>query len=90
MNENSFATDSSQPWTIDGGYRGDGEITNVFVNGFSGPTNRSADGSFDIGNTEVGFRPDLRVGDTFSVSFQVNGAGYSPDDFDLVLIEANA
>ena len=90
VNENSFATDSSQPWTIDGGYRGDGEITNVFVNGFSGPTNRSADGSFDIGNTEVGFRPDLRVGDTFSVSFQVNGAGYSPEDFDLVLTEVNA
>ena len=88
VTENSFASDSSQAFTIDGNYSGDGRITHVFVDGFDGPTNRSGDGSFDIGNTEVGFRPDLNVGDTFTVGFQIDGAGYSPDDFDLVLIEA--
>jgi len=87
VTEVSFASDSSQAFTIDGNYSGDGRTTNVFVNGFNGPTNRG-DGSFDIGNTEVGFRPDLRIGDTFTVGFQIDGAGYSPEDFDLVLIEA--
>ena len=87
VTEDTFAADSSQVFTIDGGYTGDGRITNVFVNSFNGLTNSSSDGSFDIGNTEVGFRPDLRVGDTFTVSFQIDGAGYSPDDFDLVLVE---
>jgi len=88
VNENSFGANGSQAFVIDGNYSGDGEILNVFVNGFNGPTNRSADGSFDIGNTEVGFRPTLQVGDTFTVSFQIYGAGFSADDFDLVLIEA--
>lgn len=87
VNESSFVSDSSQAFTIDSGYTGTGRITNVFVNGFNGPTNRSGDGSFDIGNTEVDFRPDLSIGDTFTVSFQIDGAGFSPDDFDLVLIE---
>ena len=90
VNENSFAAESSQAFTIDGGYSGDGRITNVFVNGFNGPTNGSSDGAFDIGNTEVDFRPDLSVGDTFTVSFQIDGAGYSADDFDLVLTEEDA
>ena len=88
VTENSFASDSGQAFTIDGGYSGDGQIVNVFVDDFNGPTNRG-DGTFDIGNTEVDFRPDLRVGDTFRVSFQIDGAGYSADDFDLVLIEAD-
>ena len=88
VSEDSFAADSSQAFTIDGGYTGDGQVINVFVDGFDGPTTRS-NNSFDtiIGNTEVGFRPDLSVGDTFTVSFQINGAGFSANDFDLVLIE---
>ena len=90
VNENSFTGDSSQAFVIDSGYTGDGEIINVFLNSFNGPTHRSADGSFDIGNTESGFRPDLQIGDTFEVGFHIYGAGFSADQFDVVLIEANA
>ncbi len=82
VNENSIIGDDLFAWTINSNYTGEGRIVNVFVNGFNGPTTQQADdGSFDIGNVDVGFRPELNVGDTFRVSFQIDGAGFEDEHF---------
>jgi len=89
VNENSVLGEDLQAWVIDSGYTGPGEIVHVWVNSFNGPTSRPADGSFDIGNLDAGFQPDLQVGDTFSVSFQVNGAGFDEGHFCPTFIDSD-
>ena len=89
VNENSIIGEDLQSWVIDSGYDGPGEIVHVWVNGFNGPTTRSSDGSFDIGNVGVGFQPDLEIGDTFSVSFQINGAGFDGGHFCPTFIDSD-
>lgn len=89
VNENSIIGEDLQEWVIDSGYDGPGEIVHVWVNGFNGPTTRSSDGSFEIGNVGVGFQPDLEVGDTFSVSFQINGAGFDGGHFCPTFIDSD-
>lgn len=81
VNENSVLGEDLQAWVIDSGYSGPGEVVHVWVNGYNGPTSRPSDDSYDIGNLDVRFQRELEVGDTFSVSFQVNGAGFEESHF---------
>ena len=53
VNENSIIGDDLFVWEINSNYTGDGNIVNVFVNSFNGPTTQPNDGSFDIGNSQV-------------------------------------
>jgi len=53
----------------------------VFMGDFNGSTTRPNDDSFDIGNVGIGYQPELTVGDTFTVTFQINGAGFDEDHF---------
>ena len=89
VSDASIVGEDLQAWVIDGGYTGNGEKVNVFVNDYNGPTNRSSDGSYDIGNTEVDFQRELNVGDTFTVSFHIVGAGFSESDFDPIFIDSD-
>lgn len=85
----SIVGDDLFNWAINSGYTGAGTLSHVWVNGFNGPTNFSSDGSYDIGNVGTGFQPELQVGDTFSVSFQVLGAGFDDADFNIVFSDCD-
>jgi len=61
----------------------------VRVSGYNGPTSRPTDGSYDIGNVDVGFQRELEPGDTFTVSFQVNGAGFDEGHFCPTFIDSD-
>lgn len=89
VNDASIIGDDLFAWEISSNYTGDGTIVNVFVNSFNGPTTRSNDGSFDIGNSQVGFMPELNVGDTFTVSFQIDGAGFDGEHFCPVFLDVD-
>ena len=89
VSDNSIIGDDLLAWVISSNFTGEGSIENVYVNSFNGPTNRSSDGSYDIGNVDVGFQPELEIGDTFRVSFQVNNAGFDEDDFNPVFVDSD-
>lgn len=81
VSEASIAGDDLFAWAIDSGYSGSGTVVQAWTSNFNGPVSTSNDGSFVIGNENVGYRPELEAGDSFSVSFQVQGAGFDPADF---------
>jgi len=89
ISEASIVGDSVSAWTFDSGYDGAGELTNVYVSGFNGATSQSNDGTMTIGNVDASFQPELEVGDSFMISFQVDGAGFDADDFAPRFIDAD-
>ena len=88
VSEDSIIGDDLFAWGIQSGYSGGGEITNVWLEGFNGSTSKQTD-SFDITNIDESFRPELKVGDSFKVSFQVNGAGFDEADFSPTFLDSD-
>ena len=89
ISEASLVGDSVSAWTFESGYDGAGQVTNVYVSGFNGATSQSNDGTMTIGNVDASFQPELEVGDSFMISFQVDGAGFDADDFAPRFIDAD-
>ncbi len=79
VTEDSILDGNLQAWIIDSGYSGPGTLVGAWASNFNGPTSTTP--SFAVTNANAGYQPELQPGDTFSVTFQVNGAGYSADDF---------
>lgn len=77
----SIVDDELHSWLIDAGYSGSGTVVNAWMDGFNGPTTHFTDDGFGIGNTGLSYVPELTDGDTLTVSFQVDGAGFDTDDF---------
>ena len=88
ISEASMVGDGVSAWTFESGYDGPGQVTNAYVSGFNGATSQS-NGAMTVGNVDAGFQPDLVVGDSFMISFQVDGAGFDADDFAPRFIDAD-
>ena len=70
---------------IEFNYSGSGTPTSAWTQSHNGPIDYgfiAPDGGYAISNT-AGFQPELFAGDSVTFAIQVNGAGFSPDDFDV-------
>ena len=78
-----LANANNNPWLIDLGYTGTGEVTNAWVSSFPGKVNTTVTSSSSVEYSNFGerYRPTLVVGDVIRISVQINGAAYSASDF---------
>ena len=72
-------------WTIQVDYSGGGEITNGWMNGFPGGVSidQPSSSMLTFSNQTQGWQPPISVGDTISLSVQINNAPFDSADFTL-------
>lgn len=88
VQEDAIIDGELSAWDILANYSGPGTVVGGWVSSFPGPASITPMGdSIFYTNLDQGYQPDLEVGDTFLVSVQVDGAGYSEGDFDFTFFD---